>query len=371
MVAIWGIYPGFLEIYRLLDPEERKEVCFVASGKRQLEKYKDRFPVIDSEQLSGGQIERLIIPLFEMRMVNDIVWKVFRQTDIKAEQIWIMDPAGLLRELKKHGTMKGILGCGKLPYLSGLEYDVVTHCNLNCKGCCHFSPIAEPESGDPAAFQTDLARAHELIDEIGEIRLVGGEPLLCDNLTEYIEAAHTIFPDAKINVFTNGIRLGAINDELKDCMKKNGAVFSVSLYPPVTGYVRGMVKKLEAEGIGFERDYIMPYFSAWINPAGDSDPEAAAASCIIPFCYAIGQGRIYRCSTENKIKIYEKHYQTGTLFPEGGLDLYDPSLTASKLAAYLLSPAQMCRFCGRERVFPWERAGKNPSPGDWYGNGKY
>ena len=82
MVAIWGTYPGFLEIYRNLDPEEKKEVCFVASGKGQLEKYKDRFPVIDSEQLSGGQIERLIIPLFEMRMVNDIVWKVFRHTDI-------------------------------------------------------------------------------------------------------------------------------------------------------------------------------------------------------------------------------------------------------------------------------------------------
>ena len=370
MVAIWGTYPDFLEIYRLLDAEERKEVCFVVSGKRQLEKYRDRFTVIDSEQLTGEQVERLIIPLFEMRMVNDIVWNVLRHTDLKADQIWIMDPAGLLREIKKYGSMKGVLGCGKLPYITGLEYDVVSHCNLNCRGCCHFSPIAEPGFGDPAVFQKDLARLHELVDEIGEIRLVGGEPLLCDNLTEYIEAAHTVFPDSKINVFTNGIRLGSINDDLKDCMKKNGAVFSVSLYPPVMGYVKGMVKKLEVEGIGFARDYIMPYFSAWINPAGDSDPEASAASCLIPLCYAIDQGRLYRCSTESKIRVFEKHYQPDLVFPKGGIDLYDPSLTASKLASYLLSPVEMCRFCGPVRTFPWERAGKNPSPEDWYGNGR-
>jgi hypothetical protein len=114
----------------------------------------------------------------------------------------------------------------------------------------------------------------------------------------------------------------------------------------------------------------MPYFSAWINPAGDSDPEASAASCLIPLCYAIDQGRLYRCSTESKIRVFEKHYQPDLVFPKGGIDLYDPSLTASKLASYLLSPVEMCRFCGPVRTFPWERAGKNPSPEDWYGNGR-
>ncbi|WP_029200809.1 4Fe-4S cluster-binding domain-containing protein [Oribacterium sp. NK2B42] len=370
MVAIWGTYPGFLEIYQKLDPEERRDICFVVSGKGQLEKYKDRFPVIDLEQFSGEQVERLIIPLFDMYIVNDIVWKVFRHTDLKADQIWIMGPTELLRELKKYGSMKEILGCGKLPCLSGLEYDVVFHCNLNCKGCSHFSPIAEPGFGDPVAFRKDLSRVHELVDELGEIRLVGGEPLLCDNLTEYIVAAHAIFPDTKILIFTNGIRLGSINDDLKDCMKQYGAQFSVTIYPPVENYVRGMIEQLEAEGIAIYRSLPMPFFGAWIIPAGDSDPEAAAASCYIPFCYAMWQGRIYRCSTENKIRVFEKFYKPATAFPEGGIDLYDPSLTGSKLASYLLSPIEMCRFCGKTRKFTWDRAGKEPSAEDWYGDGR-
>ena len=370
MVAIWGTYPGFLEIYQKLDPEERKQICFVVSGKGQLEKYKDRFTVIDQEQLSGGQVERLIIPLFDMYMVNDIVWNVFHHTDLKADQIWVMGPGELSRELKKYGSMKGILGCGKLPCIIGLEYDVVSHCNLNCKGCSHFSPIAEPGFGDPAAFRKDLSRLRELSDELGEIRLVGGEPLLSDNLTEYIVAAHAVFPDSKILIFTNGIRLGSINNDLKDCMKQYGAQFSVTIYPPVNNYVRGMIEQLEAEGIAIYRSLPMPFFGAWINPAGDSDPEAAAASCYIPFCYAMDQGRIYRCSTENKIKVFEKHYKPDTAFPEGGIDLYDPSLTGSKLASYLLSPIEMCRFCGKTRKFTWDRAGKEPSAEDWYGDGR-
>ena len=137
MVAIWGTYPGFLEIYQKLDPEERKEICFAVSGKGQLEKYKDRFPVIEKEQLSQGQVERLIIPLFDMYMVNDIVWNVFHHTDLKADQIWVMGPGELSRELKKYGSMKGIQevillwGCWYCARHCFLDRDYCTFPNIN------------------------------------------------------------------------------------------------------------------------------------------------------------------------------------------------------------------------------------------------
>lgn len=36
--------------------------------------------------------------------------------------------------------------------------DIVVHCNLNCKGCGHFSPLASESFLDLETFENDLRR---------------------------------------------------------------------------------------------------------------------------------------------------------------------------------------------------------------------
>ena len=36
--------------------------------------------------------------------------------------------------------------------------DIVDHCNLNCKGCGHFSPLASKSFLDLETFENDLRR---------------------------------------------------------------------------------------------------------------------------------------------------------------------------------------------------------------------
>ena len=45
--------------------------------------------------------------------------------------------------------------------------DIVDHCNLNCKGCGHFSPLAPKSFLDIETFETDLRRLNVLLN--GEI----------------------------------------------------------------------------------------------------------------------------------------------------------------------------------------------------------
>ena len=40
--------------------------------------------------------------------------------------------------------------------------DIVDHCNLNCKCCGHFSPLAPKGFLDINTFERDLKRLHEL-----------------------------------------------------------------------------------------------------------------------------------------------------------------------------------------------------------------
>lgn len=63
-----------------------------------------------------------------------------------------------------------------MQYLDYLETHIINKCNLNCKGCSHFSNIVDDEDApvDITVFEKDFARLSELFDHIFTIRLMGG-----------------------------------------------------------------------------------------------------------------------------------------------------------------------------------------------------
>ena len=62
-----------------------------------------------------------------------------------------------------------------LPFLNYLETNVVDHCNLNCKGCSHFSNIQkEKEFVKLEDYTKDLKRLNELFIEIGRVKPLSG-----------------------------------------------------------------------------------------------------------------------------------------------------------------------------------------------------
>ena len=60
-----------------------------------------------------------------------------------------------------------------------IEHHIVDHCNLNCAGCSHFSPLARPWIEDFETFKLDFKQLYNITKgDIHTIRLMGGEPLL-------------------------------------------------------------------------------------------------------------------------------------------------------------------------------------------------
>ncbi len=66
----------------------------------------------------------------------------------------------------------------KLDYI---DIDVVSHCNLKCKGCSHFSPIAAPAYLDVNKYEQDINQLRKIVPEnkLGNIFLIGGESRFC------------------------------------------------------------------------------------------------------------------------------------------------------------------------------------------------
>jgi len=65
------------------------------------------------------------------------------------------------------------------PELKNISVDIVSHCNLNCQCCDHFSPLAEKSFANIDIFEKDINRLSEISNAtLDVLKLMGGEPLL-------------------------------------------------------------------------------------------------------------------------------------------------------------------------------------------------
>lgn len=111
-----------------------------------------------------------------------------------------------------------------------IEYHLTNHCNLNCKGCAHFAPIAQPWFANIEDYKRDMSMLSSKVI-VDELILFGGEPLLHPNISEFLDVSRKLLPNAKISVLTNGLLLIERLAELKDVFVKNNICLDVTCYP--------------------------------------------------------------------------------------------------------------------------------------------
>lgn len=86
-----------------------------------------------------------------------------------------------------------------------LEVHVVDHCNLDCVGCSHESPLMASRAEDPDRLASALTALWQHY-RAPLVKLLGGEPLLHPRLGEVVEAVRRS-TDARVRVVTNGTLL--------------------------------------------------------------------------------------------------------------------------------------------------------------------
>jgi MoaA/NifB/PqqE/SkfB family radical SAM enzyme len=116
-----------------------------------------------------------------------------------------------------------------------LQIDLCSHCNLNCQMCCHFSPIAGESYLNIDVFSRDMKRIAYLSGNyIGDIVLVGGEPLLHKDINKFIEISRKLFPCCRLVIITNGLLLINIentNKEFWSICHENDVELTITVYP--------------------------------------------------------------------------------------------------------------------------------------------
>lgn len=259
-----------------------------------------------------------------------------------------IDLEHIFKNLGKYG-LSLLFKIGKVlrvkPALAYIEVHLVDHCNLNCKGCSHFSPIADKWFIDPNKYLRDIKQLKKLFSKIRLIRLMGGEPLLHPDLERILFQTRAVFPKADIRIATNGVLLDQMSDSFWKACKTNSIVIDLTLYPPVKYKLKILTRLTLAKKVRLTIRR-PKYFYAFYNSQGKPDLTAENQKCVSLFhiCPNLRNGRIYSCPIPAYVLFFNKRF--GTAIPSDGyVDIFAPNLTGWDVKKALQKFPSACRYC--------------------------
>ncbi|MBR2673997.1 MAG: radical SAM protein [Mogibacterium sp.] len=241
-----------------------------------------------------------------------------------------------------------------------LEFHLADHCNLSCKHCAHYAPVAEPKY----ATMNEIAEAMRVVQLIRprQMNVLGGEPLLHPDIDMILSYVGERIPKG-VNTFltTNGILLEKMSDNFWEVIKEHDITIHISVYPMKIDY-QSIVSLAKIKGVKLAGlDYPVLRFSA-VRLAEDKgfDSRHAYSSCRAK-CMQVRDGRLYPCSYSAYIEHINRHYGTSFAHEDGDYLLVDSILDAGMVEQWMREPKPFCSYCnyGNESRLRWENSGEH------------
>ena len=239
----------------------------------------------------------------------------------------------------------------KQPYLAYFEVNIVDHCNITCKGCSHFSPLAEKRAVPLESIQNDLRRMSELTAQnVDEIHILGGEPLLHPDLSAILVTAREVFPSSIISLVTNGILLLKQDETFWNVCKDSKITIEVTKYPINLDYEK-IIRTVEDRNIAFK-------FHSYTGKAtkkmtkvpldleGHQNAEVSFQNCVLANRWvALIDGKMYTCQVAPNVFHFNKKFDTSMDLEEDDyLDIYKAN-DIDEILSFLCTPKPFCKYC--------------------------
>ena len=250
------------------------------------------------------------------------------------------------------------------PRINAFEVHLVEHCNLNCKGCGHFSNIAEPEFLDIDSFTKDMLRMHELTGgDVSYIELLGGEPLLHPSVSDFCIIARNIFKNTNIRLVTNGTLLKAKNETFYEILRDYNITLCITKYPlnidwtSIEEICSQIGVALEFyQGTG-EHEKVM--FKQCLDLKGQQDQRANFLICRSDDDYHyLDHGKLYSCWKPAYIKHFNKKFNKNIKVTEQDyIDIYKAK-DFSEISEFLTKATPFCKYCDltKTEFYKWEKS---------------
>ena len=248
-----------------------------------------------------------------------------------------------------------------------LEIHLADHCNLNCVGCTHFSPLADAKFLDVENYKKDAAQFAKLAGKyVNEVHLLGGEPLLHKEINEIMAITRENFPKSAVIILTNGILLATMPEEFWLACKNTDTAISISPYP-----INIDVKKICGQATKYgvivknnQETYKTTFAKDVHDLKGTQNIKKSFEKCVCKHCNLLYEGKFYICHQPAYIKYFNKAFGTDLQVKNSDyIDIYKIN-SAKPILKYLRNPIPFCRYCdvkSNEDGIIWRQSKKDIS----------
>jgi len=254
------------------------------------------------------------------------------------------------------------------PRLHRIVVHLTDHCNLNCRGCSHFSNLASPAFADFGQLDREFARLASLFD-ITEILLMGGEPLLHPNVIEFLPMSRRHFSHSKIVLVTNGILLPKMQPEFWRTMGEERITLMYDDYP-IELKTDLIEERATENGIEVElAEHHDEFFELPIDFTASQDAADSFARCrTVANCPTLRDGRLYPCAYIGYIDLFSERFGVEGLEPgaRDSIPIYETD-DAYRIMDFLLNPVPWCAHCDFDSGENYEWGHSSRSIEEWTG----
>jgi hypothetical protein len=235
------------------------------------------------------------------------------------------------------------------------QINIVDHCNLNCKGCTAFSPLAEEKYLDITVFDRDCARLSELSGgRIELIDLLGGEPLLHPQIIQITETARKYFHSGDINIVTNGILLKKMSEAFWHSCRENRVNIIISGYP-IKLDIDGLKNTAERSSVGLiirgSANDIKIWNKVPFDVSGKQNVGRNFKICYgANFCVNLENGKLATCPIPFVIKHFNKYFNLNIPVTEKDyIDIFNIK-DVDEIYDFLCKPVPICAYCNLKGI---------------------
>jgi len=239
-----------------------------------------------------------------------------------------------------------------------LEIHVAHACNLRCESCSHYSDqghkgVVSLEEADRwmSAWSSRLT--------LGTFSLVGGEPTIHPELTEFVRLARRHWPDAYLRIVTNGFFLHNHPDLPLALQGDRKARIFLSVHHKAPEYLDKIraARRLLKE---WNRTYGIPAsyyysFGRWrrtyigsgpqMEPYEDGEPRSSWKNCSAKGCPQLFEAKIWKCSPLAYLGMQNaKHKLSDSWAPYLAYEPLGPDCTDEEMKAFFAKEDEP--YCG-------------------------
>lgn len=256
------------------------------------------------------------------------------------------------------------------PVLHHLDVHVTDHCNLKCRGCEHYSSIAEPSFCELESTVADLTRLAELFESVEQIYLLGGEPLLHPDVASFVREARRIFPHTNLYLMTNGILVTRMDPALWETLRETDTTLLCDSYP--INLPRAEIDAL-GRTYGVRVEWMKPteeFFKIPIDLTGSCDPKRSFDRCRgLSNCAIVRDGRLYTCAhvAYADIPIRKFDLQGIDPTPSDSIDIHS-DVSGDDVIDFLTHPVPWCAHCDFDSFSIYEWGRTKGTADEWIGS---